>query len=353
MISLIDLGSIIYDLDTPYDSPLGGSETTLVLLNKGFAELGYDVILYNRKNNLNILDVLNKSDDIIIHRFLPNVNPEIFKDKNVYYYAQDAIDQSTVHWMQHHQNIDYFNNIFCISNWQRNTFINGFNIPVELQYKFVVVGNPIDYSLSTLDKNRDKYKMIYAGIPQKGLRILPDIYKDVKRNMGDKITFDIYSSFKLYQDNDSDKEYSKWFDMLKEMNGVNIFDPVSMTTFNEILSKSSVYISPNLYPETFGNNLIISQSNGCIPICTSLGSMNDTIYFKDTIVPTITDIYVPTFAPTEHYITYKLYVDKICEVFDNIDNFDRNEMSLWSKKFDYLNITKKYCEVMFKCYFII
>jgi hypothetical protein len=98
-----------FDFNTPYIEPLGGSETSILLLSKGLEEIKHNIVLLSN-NNLNrlqngnrILDSINLFDEyakiadvIILNRFIPqNINDLIGK-KKLFYYCHDAYDQQNV-----------------------------------------------------------------------------------------------------------------------------------------------------------------------------------------------------------------------------------------------------------------
>lgn len=98
-----------FDLNTPYVKPLGGSETSILLLAKGLKELGHQVVLLGntqiektQDENI-ILDSINNfdpyaeiADKIILNRFLSQGINDLVKNKDVYFYTHDAYDQANV-----------------------------------------------------------------------------------------------------------------------------------------------------------------------------------------------------------------------------------------------------------------
>ena len=105
---MIDKGQP-FNLTTPYEEPLGGSETSFLLLSQGLAEHDESVILltnsqinvpnqsFNRLlHNVNDLSkALPECDIVILNRCLPE---EVFKsDKRIFYYAHDAYDQDHIY----------------------------------------------------------------------------------------------------------------------------------------------------------------------------------------------------------------------------------------------------------------
>jgi hypothetical protein len=107
-ILLADAG-MPFDFNTPYVKPLGGSETSILLLSKGLKELGHSVVILSSnqietiQDENRILDNINNfepyteiADVIILNRFLPNNINDLIQKKPIYYYTHDAYDQANI-----------------------------------------------------------------------------------------------------------------------------------------------------------------------------------------------------------------------------------------------------------------
>ncbi len=276
-----------YELDTPYYKPLGGSETSMLLLAKGLSELDQSVVLLtssntNREHVRNLIrDNINyfipyaeQSDVIICSRIIPPEIMNFIGKKKIFYFSHDAYDQNHVKWMMNQNSINFIDKIFCVSNWQKNTFNKYLNVN---ESKMEVIGNPIDSSLYNGFTERDDKTFIFASIPYKGDNI-GKLFNDIclishKQNLKLKV----FSSFKLYDNEKQDQEYHQFFKELTNIKGIEINNLVSMRELAFEFAKSTFSLFPNTYHETFSMSCLQSQASGCIPISTNLGAMNERI----------------------------------------------------------------------------
>ncbi len=348
-----------FDLRTPYETFLGGSETSLILLAKGLVELGHQVFICNN-NNYNVLeqdgivlnnilytiDVLKDCDLIICNRTFPSGLENFVGKKKIYYFSHDAYDQPLVStWMYKNEIIQLLDGIFCVSEWQKKTFFRYFMIPNNLHNKFHVIGNPIDISLYYGYAERNKNKLIFSSIPYKGLEVLPRLFDDICiQTKRDDLELHIFSSMKLYyNDNKPDEDYQVIFNTLTKMKNVFLHDLVSMKQLAYEFATSNLYIHPHLYHETFGMVFTQCQASGCLPITTNKGAVNEVIKNNETG-------FIIQYPNIENVDCYKAYLDKVCELLSNYGNLYKNRLAAqeWAKQFDYVKLAKKIENVLFQ-----
>lgn len=339
-ILLIDNG-MGFDLNTPYVEPLGGSETSILLLSKGLKELGHQVVLLNnnQQNRIHdenrILDNINfyndyaeLSDVIILNRWIPENILDLIHKKPVYYYSHDAYDQQNVQWLLQPKVESVFEKIFCVSQWQKNTFVNYFNCE---ESKFEVIGNPIDTSLYSGYAERNENKLIFASIPYKGIEVLPDLFNDICIKSKKDLQLDVFSSFKLYG-RDEDEQYSEYFRKLHNLKGVNLHNPISMKGLAYEFLTSSLLIHPITYAETFGRVFVESIMGGCLPVTVNNGANKEVIGDSG---------YVLDYPNIENIKCYQAFVELTCELLDKDLYGERIKSKEKMKKWNYINIARK------------
>jgi len=339
-ILLFDNG-LPFDLNTPYNKSLGGSETSILLLAKGLAKLNHQVVLlsninYKEKESNIILDNFNNfnsyaklSNIIIFNRSIPK---EVMNhlDKKLFYLSHDAYDQSNIKWLMNNNSENLLTKIICVSNWQKDTFIKYLNVDPN---KLEVLGNPIDYSLYSGHTERNPNKLIFASIPFKGLDFLPDLFNEIKlKSKNEKLHLDIYSTFKLYDREEEDESYADTFRTLNNINNVNLFNPVSMKTLAYKFKQSGLYLAPSTYHETFGRVFIESMAGGCLPVAVNNGANKEIIEDYG---------YVLDYANIQNLKCFEEYVDLVCELL-NDDLYNKRVIAERSMlKWDYIKLAKK------------
>ncbi len=345
-ILLIDNGQE-FNINTPYEKPIGGSETSILLLAKGLQDLNNQVTLlcntqqYYEDTNIVIQDVkdpkttnnyIQQTDIIILNR----VDPSYFLQfkKPVYYYSHDNYDQQHTHWMSNPVLIDNIEKILCVSEYQKKTFNQYFNVLLD---KMFVLGNSIDSNLYTGYVKRNINKLIFASIPYKGIEVLNDIFNTVcTKTQRDDIELHLFTSMNLYNEPDGDKEYINEFNILNNNNGVKLHNVVSMKELSRELLSSSMILFPNTYPETFSMLCTQAQASGCIPISTNMGAMNERI--SNTI-----NGYLTKGINIYNKDTYNEFIDLIVKVLSSEDDHYKMRLKCeeQSQKYNYINVARQ------------
>lgn len=343
-ILLVDSG-LPFELNSLDFVPLGGSESSLLLLSKGLAELKNQVVIlststirglqdyYRIQDNTNyVVPYIEQSEVVIFNRVVPkNVTIDMLRNKLVYYYAHDAYDQPHVQWMTSRDHVNMFTKILCVSKWQADTFIKYFGVD---ENKLFVLGNSsYDPSHNVGYTERRLNKLVFASIPYKGLDKLSDIFNDVCiRTKRDDLELHIYSSMRLY--NQEDTQYEKVFSELKNTKGVYLHNPISMKDLIYELKTSSIYIHPSTYHETFSMLLVQSLLAGCIPVCVNNGAISELI--EDNI-----NGFLTKGKNINNIECYNEFLDNIVYVLDNDLYKMRLDCKNSAKNYDYIKIADK------------
>jgi glycosyltransferase involved in cell wall biosynthesis len=197
-----------FGLNTPNVSPLGGSEYSILLLAKGLNLLGHSVILLNSSQTSpeqndklivgsisNFNEVADQSDIILLNRSIPHEIIPFIGKKPIYVWCHDAYDQDIVKQYMHSNLFNIITNLFCVSEWQKQTFCNYLKIPSD---KIKVLSNPVDLNLFSGYTKRNLNQLIFSSIPYKGLSEIPRIFNDIViKTKRDDLIFKIFSSMTL------------------------------------------------------------------------------------------------------------------------------------------------------------
>jgi len=348
---LIDNGQP-FNLNTPYTDPLGGSETSILLLSKGLSDLGHSVIILtpntvnvpeqkgNRLlHNINAMpSIIPEADFIIFNR--NSLNEELYRsNKRLFCYCHDAYDQQHIlSWMLEPKLVDRVEKFLCVSKWQKNTFHKYMKIPNE---KMVVVGNSLDESLYYGYTERNLNKLMFAGIPYKGVEALKDLFEDICiRSKLDNLELHIFSSMGLY--GSDDKEYEKQFSQLKKTKGVVLRSLESMKALAKELASSSLYIHPSTYHESFGMLTIQAQAAGCLPVLVNNGANTEVVINGETG-------FIVDGKTIWNSKCYNNFVNTVVALL----NKDKNELykhrlkaQTWAKQWSYIKVTQKIIKLL-------
>jgi len=344
-----------FDIDTPYTSSLGGSESSVLLLSKGLEILGNSVVICNSRkgststqNNLMIChnnsfhSLVDESDIIICNRSFPQGLETYIGKKPIYYYAHDAYDQQLItNWMYNYNLINALSGILCVSEWQKHTFTDYFNIPNDLHHKFQVVGNSIDISLSYGYTKKYKNRLIFAGIPYKGIDVLKKVFDSIcVKSERDDLDLHVFSSMSLYGNKDADREYEQQFKQLNNTKNIHLHDSVNLNELTSWLGSSSVYLSPSTYHETFGMLLVQAQAVGCIPVTMNNGAVNEVIQNNQTG-------YISKYPNIQNSEGLDDFVSLVCDVLKKDDTYKMELQARdWAKQWDYIKTANKVNDIL-------
>ena len=143
-----------------------------------------------------------------------------------------------------------FHKIVFVSHWQRQAYINRYNIPFS---KTIVMQNAIEPITKEFSSTiPEKINIIYHTTPHRGLDILYTVFNNLvmKDEFKDKLHLDVYSSFKIYGWEERDKDFNVLYDKIREHDHMTYHGSVSNDEVRNALTKSHVFAYPSIWPET-------------------------------------------------------------------------------------------------------
>ena len=289
-----------YTIDTPYNEPLGGTQSAICYFLEEMAQNNHDVYLFNDiKNEIEIRNVKhipyyqfvnylieNKIDfDIIIISCLCEILYHVKNIINNYntlfcLWTGHDIDQEASLSLKKHNYKDAVDLYIFVSEWQRKRYIEHYNINYN---KTIImrngIGKPFEKKLNS-SSNKVINSMAYCSIPWRGLKLLKPIFTQIN-NLYPDSTLNIYSGLNIYKQ-DEDINYKKEFNNIKN---VNFNTGISQTKLADELEKIEYLTYPNIFQETSCITILQAMACGCIIITSDLGAlketMNNTNYYVD------------------------------------------------------------------------
>lgn len=375
-IAIID-SAYDYNINTPYNKPLGGTQSAICYFISMMNMRGHMMYLYNNiKNsitidNVNIIpyDIIHDENfDIVIVSC--NINDLItikmrFNNSNTLYclWTGHDIDQPISKLLENNMMKDMVDIYIFVSTWQQKRYIEKYNIKFN---KTIVmrngIGKPFEMYLN-LPSNKIKNSMTYCSVPWRGLALLNPIYMKIKEKHD--VSLKIFSGNNIYNESISNENISN-----ENMSNENIY---SETISNEKLHSENekklegfddtniiynygvnqqvlareLYIVeyltyPNIFPETSCITILQAMACGCIVITSDLGalkeSMNNMNFYIDI------NLYNFNVMMQKEYIDK--FVDKLNDIMilpEEIKEIIRNKNREYIKQ-NYLwkNITKEF-----------
>jgi UDP-glucose:(glucosyl)LPS alpha-1,2-glucosyltransferase len=203
--------------------------------------------------------------------FPSRVRAELDPGKLRIFWAHDMPDDpESAHladggWAKYHR-------LVFVSHWQMQAYIAKFSIPWS---RCQVIQNAIDPLTPNPNKNSETIRLVYHSTPHRGLNILAPVF-DKLCEMHQDIHLDVFSSFKLYGWEDSDKSFKPLFDMLGKNPQITNHGAVSNEEVRAALSNAHIFAYPSTWQETSCLCLMEAMSAGLMCVHPSYGALPET-----------------------------------------------------------------------------
>lgn len=253
-----------WDMDSPYTTGIGGSETCAIRLAEHAASLGHIVTMYG--------DHDNKEQNGVYLRHFTEYNPSqeywdlFIASRNVAPITEDLRAGKILVWchdiwllsgQQIPSNIlDKVDKFVCLSPWHQEFFLNHHKIP---QDKTTIIPNGVDTSIyPSTTKNKIYGKMHYSSSPDRGLDNLMYCLPFIKDHVPE-LHLDVYYGFHNWESavksRNNPHEMAKLEALQKQIEEckdfVNFKGRVNQKELAQAWSKAYIWGYPTRFTETY------------------------------------------------------------------------------------------------------
>lgn len=226
-------------------------------------------------------------------------------------------DQGAIQGMWDPTFVNSIDHYVYVSNWQLNEFKKV--LPIEHLNNHVIKNaiEPIEFK----EKPRDKIRLIYTSMPDRGLAILLEAWRIINRK---DIELVVYSSNIIYGKGYSDSrrgQYDQLFNTCKTTPGI-VYKGFGMNqAVRKALQTAHILAYPSIYPETSCLAAIEAGAAGCKIVTTDFGALPETCGGWATHVP-----YTENFQELAEN-----YANVLNKSIDNywLDSYNIVEQSQW------------------------
>ena len=277
---------------------MGGSEEAIVYLSRALAKLGWQVTIYNDREDTYV-DNINKGHNAVTYLpwtlFNPNDefniivgwrNPGFFRTLPIKakFKAIDLHDMVLGHQAIKDDDIKLTDKYFVKSSFQLENSI----IPPD---KAAVISNGIVASHFDVEVKRNPYKVIYGSSADRGLECLVELWPEIKKQVPQAELHWYYGWNSFDEFHRQNPQQMKWkYQLIRKMHqaGVIVHGRVSHEDLAIAFKESSVWAYPTEFPEINCITAIKAGAAGCIPVTSGYAALQDTVLedevdYKETI----------------------------------------------------------------------
>lgn len=257
---------------------IGGSEEAVVRLTQELTDLGWQCTVFGTPGNQEgVHDGVtwknywefnpNDTYDVLVAWRSPWFFDGLFKARKQYLWLHDVMEKEEFT----DQRLERMDKVIFVSQYHAELYEGV--IPED---KWFVSGNGIQPEAFS-KQDRDPYRLIYTSANERGLRILYDIWPDVKKAVPEA-TLDTYYGWDGYVTMHRDNpERMAWKSMMQkrgqELEGVTEHGRYPQNKLNIEMSKSGIFAYPCVFPEVYCISYVKALMAGCYPVTSDFAAL--------------------------------------------------------------------------------
>ena len=205
----------------------------------------------------------------IIASRLRGIDPE----RKSILWLHDLAEDPEVQHLSDPRGRERFEKLVFVSHWQFATYNKLLGIPYS---ESIVLKNAIEPIENHIKQKDGPIRLIYHTTPHRGLDVLIAVYERLSEVWKDKVHLDVYSSFKIYGNEQRDDAFQEIFDKCREHEHITYHGTVSNDEIRKALKEAHIFAYPSTWQETSCIAGIEAMSAGCAIVCPSLAALPET-----------------------------------------------------------------------------
>ena len=269
------------------ERPLGGTETAIIRLAEALQQRGHEVAVFTADENpppsqprylrLSAFHSGPEADVLIsVRDWLPLCLP--FRSRKRFYWTGDSYDQVQNYGIGDRRFINAVDGFLAVSAWQAATLCARSGFPLE---KAWVLRNGVHLPYFEGHEERERKRLIYSSMPYRGLKLVPDLYRDLREKHPDA-QLHVFSGYSVYggenmPSESAQKEARELLDDLRTLPDCFVQGNILQKDLAREFMKSSILFYPNIFEETSCITALEAQAGGCCIVTSDLGALRDTV----------------------------------------------------------------------------
>jgi glycosyltransferase involved in cell wall biosynthesis len=287
-----------YTADTPYERPLGGTQSALCYLTAALADTGHDVVVFNgvtapiesrgvsfrhfdelraagRLKGFDALVVLNAAIGAPLRNDIGLEPPLVL-------WTGHAHDQPAVERLKLAEECAAWAGFAFVSNWQRDRYEAGFAIP---HARTNVLRNAVAPAFATLALEARAPApwfatgapptLVYTSTPFRGLEVLLAAFPIIRGAISDA-RMRVFSSMGVYQMPAADDPYRVLYEHCRSLDGATYEGALGQARLAAELTDAAALAYPSTFAETSCIAVLEAMAAGAAVITTRSGALPET-----------------------------------------------------------------------------
>lgn len=268
------------------ETGLGGSETAAMKLAISFARQGNRTFVYSTINEPGYYDGVG-------YRDASHFKPEIPSDLYIAWRNPEAADwgintKKLVLWMHDTDAGDRltperarrFDAIVVLTKWHRDFMLKRY--PFIKPEKFIIIGNGVDLERFEGKVKRNPHQVIYSSSPDRGLDIILEYIWPKVVEVIPEAELHLYYGWNTFDKFVGSYPHlaefkNKLMNLLVNSKGVVQHGRVNQKELAKAFEKSSVWLYPTYFTETYCITAVEAQLAGTLPITNHLAGLSETV----------------------------------------------------------------------------
>ena len=287
-----------YDIATPRERPLGGSQSAMCYLAAALARRGQRVTTLTGTtkpreiDGVNCLryenfpaDIFAPADTLIVvlngpAEVIQAVRQVVPQQRPAVLWTQHAHDQPAMQGLRNTACAQQWDQIVCISDWQKQMFHLELGVsPDRIDVQRNAISPLFEHMYRDVDHltkaKAGKLRLVYTSTPFRGLDLLLACFPAIRR-LHPQCTLDVFSSMQVYGQWGSQDEYQPLYDQCRSTEGAHYRGSVSQTELAKQLEGATMLAYPNTFAETSCIAAMEALAAGLLVISSDLGALPET-----------------------------------------------------------------------------
>ncbi|HEY2891528.1 MAG TPA: glycosyltransferase family 4 protein [Dongiaceae bacterium] len=292
-IVFIDPTTHDYNVETPFHTPFGGSQSSLCYLAIELAALGHEVSSVTETRDVGRFrgvecvgkrpglekGFLDRFDVIVMLNCALGIETRrvLRHDIRLVLWTQHADNQPAIATLSDAAERDSWSAFAFISSWQAETYRRRFGVPAE---RSVILRNAMAPAFAALPERpaRDPAApplFAYTSTPFRGLDVLLDAWPAIRQGLP-QARLRVFSSMAVYQKGGDADEYAALYERCRSLAGIDYVGSLAQPALAAALQASDALTYPSTFAETSCISAIEAIAAGCLVLTTDLGALKET-----------------------------------------------------------------------------